>query len=104
RQQLTLAVGLIGPAVVAFLRHRMAAALERERALRERAEAANHELLTLRAELGRHAQELEPLATIGDLARLCAPLPLPSPAPAATSFPSPRPPAADTCASSGRSP
>jgi len=71
RQQFSVATGLIVPAIVAFLRTRLAGALERERALRERAEAANHELLTLRAELVRHAQELERLATIDDLTGLC---------------------------------
>jgi diguanylate cyclase (GGDEF)-like protein len=70
RQQLTVAIGLIAPAVVVFLRTRLAGALERERALRERAEAANHELRTLRAELVRHAQKLERLATIDDLTGL----------------------------------
>ena len=71
RQQLTVAIGLTAPAIVVFLRARLARALERERALRERAEAANHELRTLRAELVRHAKELERLATIDDLTGLC---------------------------------
>jgi K+-sensing histidine kinase KdpD len=62
RQQLTVAIGLFAPAIVVFLRTRLASALESERALRERAEAANHELRTLRAELVRHARKLERLA------------------------------------------
>jgi len=71
RQQMTVAIGLIAPAVVVFLRTRLAGALERERALRERAEAANHELRTLRAELVRYARQLERLATTDDLTGLC---------------------------------
>jgi diguanylate cyclase (GGDEF)-like protein len=71
RQRMTVVVGLIAPAIVVFVRTRLAAALERERAMRERAEAANQELLTLRAELVRHAQKLERLATIDDLTGLC---------------------------------
>jgi diguanylate cyclase (GGDEF)-like protein len=71
RQQMTVAIGLIAPAIVVFLRTRLAGALERERALRERAEAANHELRTLRAELVRYARQLERLATTDDLTGLC---------------------------------
>jgi diguanylate cyclase (GGDEF)-like protein len=59
------------PVLTVFIRNRIARRLENERTLRERAEAANRELLTLRAELVRHAQELERLATTDDLTGLC---------------------------------
>ena len=39
--------------------------------MRERAEAANRELLMLRTELVRHAEKLERLATTDDLTGLC---------------------------------
>jgi diguanylate cyclase (GGDEF)-like protein len=64
-------LGLIVPVLTGHLRNRTARRLEAERAMRERAEAANRELLTLRAELVRHAQELERLATTDDLTGLC---------------------------------
>ena len=70
RRQLLFTGGLILPVLVNYLRIRFARALEQERAMRERAEAANRELLSLRAELVRHAQKLERLATIDDLTGL----------------------------------
>jgi diguanylate cyclase (GGDEF)-like protein len=71
RLLLLVGCGLILPLVVSQLRNRSTRHLESERAMRERAEAANRELLTLRAELVRHAQELERLATLDDLTGLC---------------------------------
>jgi predicted signal transduction protein with EAL and GGDEF domain len=69
---LALAVlALIIPVLTIFIRNRIARRLESERTMRERAEAANRELLTLRAELVRHAQELGRLATTDDLTGLC---------------------------------
>jgi diguanylate cyclase (GGDEF)-like protein len=69
---LALAVlAVIIPVLTIFMRNRIARRLESERTMRERAEAANRELLTLRAELVRHAQELERLATTDDLTGLC---------------------------------
>jgi diguanylate cyclase (GGDEF)-like protein len=64
-------LALIVPVLVIPLRTRIARRLKNERTMRERAEAANRELLTLRAELVRHSQELERLATTDDLTGLC---------------------------------
>ena len=64
-------LGVIVPVLTGVMRNRTARRLEAERAMRERAEAANRELLVLRAELVRHAQELERLATTDDLTGLC---------------------------------
>jgi diguanylate cyclase (GGDEF)-like protein len=64
-------LALIVPILTVFLRNRATRRLEWERTLRERAEAANRELLSLRAELVRHAQQLERLATTDDLTGLC---------------------------------
>jgi diguanylate cyclase (GGDEF)-like protein len=64
-------LALIIPVLTVFMRNRIARRLDSERTMRERAEAANRELLTLRAELVRHAQELERLATTDDLTGLC---------------------------------
>jgi diguanylate cyclase (GGDEF)-like protein len=71
RLQATAVVVLIVPILTIVVRNRIAARLESERGMRERAEAANRELLVLRAELVRHAQELERLATTDDLTGLC---------------------------------
>lgn len=71
RMILVAALGMIVPVLTGHLRNRTARRLEAERAMRERAEAANRELLMLRAELVRHAQELERLATTDDLTGLC---------------------------------
>jgi diguanylate cyclase (GGDEF)-like protein len=71
RLQVVAALGLIVPILTIFMRNRIARRLESERTMRERAEAANRELLTLRAELVRHAQELERLAITDDLTGLC---------------------------------
>jgi len=71
RLQGMIVLALLLPFVVGYLRNRVARRLEAERAMRERAEAANRELLTLRAELVRHAKELERLATTDDLTGLC---------------------------------
>jgi diguanylate cyclase (GGDEF)-like protein len=71
RLPLIVALGLLLPFLIDHLQNRAARRLEMERALRERAESANRELLTLRAELVRHARELERLATIDDLTGLC---------------------------------
>jgi diguanylate cyclase (GGDEF)-like protein len=71
RLLLLVGFGLILPLLVCQLRNRTIRHLESERAMRERAEAANRELLTLRADLVRHAQELERLATTDDLTGLC---------------------------------
>jgi diguanylate cyclase (GGDEF)-like protein len=69
---MSLAVlALIIPVLTICLRNRIARRLANERTMRERAEATNRELLTLRAELVRHAQELERLATTDDLTGLC---------------------------------
>jgi diguanylate cyclase (GGDEF)-like protein len=71
RLQLMAVVVLIVPILTIYLRNRVRRGLDAERTMRERAEAANRELLTLRAELVRHAQELERLATTDDLTGLC---------------------------------
>jgi diguanylate cyclase (GGDEF)-like protein len=71
RVQATAVLVLIVPVLTILLRNRIARRLEDERGMRERAEAANRELLVLRAELVRHAQELERLATTDDLTGLC---------------------------------
>jgi diguanylate cyclase (GGDEF)-like protein len=71
RRQLVLLVGLTLPFLVSHLRGRAARRLARERTMRERAEAANRELLTLRTELMHYTQELERLATTDDLTGLC---------------------------------
>jgi len=71
RLQLVLLLALTLPPLIGYLRGRTLRRLEQERAKRERAEAANRELLTLRSELMRHAQELERLATTDDLTGLC---------------------------------
>jgi diguanylate cyclase (GGDEF)-like protein len=71
RVQAAAIVVLIVPVLTILLRNRIARRLEGERTLRERAEATNRELLTLRAELVRHAQQLERLATTDDLTGLC---------------------------------
>jgi diguanylate cyclase (GGDEF)-like protein len=71
RLQATAVLVLIVPVLTILLRNRIARRLEDERGMRERAEAANRELLVLRAELVRHAQELERLATTDDLTGLC---------------------------------
>jgi diguanylate cyclase (GGDEF)-like protein len=71
RLQGMVVLAVLLPFVAGYLRNRVARRLEAERAMRERAEAANRELLTLRAELVRHAQELERLATTDDLTGLC---------------------------------
>jgi diguanylate cyclase (GGDEF)-like protein len=70
RLQLLVGCGLLLPFVVSHLRNRSIQRLESERAMRERAEAANRELLALRVELVRHARDLERLATIDDLTGL----------------------------------
>jgi diguanylate cyclase (GGDEF)-like protein len=64
-------LALIVPVLTVYARNRIARRLANERTMRERAEAANRELLLLRAELMRHAQELERLATTDDLTGLC---------------------------------
>jgi diguanylate cyclase (GGDEF)-like protein len=71
RVQATAVLVLIIPVLTILLRNRIARRLEDERMLRQRAEAANRELLVLRAELVRHSQELERLATTDDLTGLC---------------------------------
>src|SRR5262249_16726187 len=71
RLHLLVASSLGLPLLVSLLRKHSSRHLELERAMRERAEAANRELLTLRAELERHAQQLERLATTDDLTGLC---------------------------------
>jgi diguanylate cyclase (GGDEF)-like protein len=71
RLQGMVVLALLLPFVAGYLRNRVVRRLEAERAMRERAEAANRELLTLRAELVRHAKELERLATTDDLTGLC---------------------------------
>jgi diguanylate cyclase (GGDEF)-like protein len=71
RLQLVLLFALTLPFLVGHLRNRAARRLDRERTMRERAEAANRELLILRAELMHHTQELERLATTDDLTGLC---------------------------------
>src|SRR5262245_61158732 len=71
RLQLLVGAALGLPLLVSLLRHRSSRHLETERTMRERAEAANRELLILRSELERHAQELERLATTDDLTGLC---------------------------------
>src|SRR5262245_39277190 len=65
-----LAFGLAVPVLVTRSQARARERLEHERATRERVEAANRELLVLRADLVRHAQELERLATTDDLTGL----------------------------------
>jgi diguanylate cyclase (GGDEF)-like protein len=64
------AFGLAVPALVTRSQARARQRLAHERASRERVEAANRELLVLRADLERHAQELERLATTDDLTGL----------------------------------
>lgn len=71
RVTLIAVLGLILPILTVHLRNRTARRIEDERTMREHAEAANRELLMLRAELVRHAQELERLATTDDLTGLC---------------------------------
>jgi diguanylate cyclase (GGDEF)-like protein len=70
RLPLIVVLGLILPFLINHLQNRAARRLESERALRERAESANRELLLLRSELVRHTQELERLATTDDLTGL----------------------------------
>ena len=71
RLQLIAAFALVVPFLTSFLRNRSARRLEWERTMRERAEAANRELLMLRTELVHHAAKLERLATTDDLTGLC---------------------------------
>jgi diguanylate cyclase (GGDEF)-like protein len=71
RLQLLVFASLTLPFLISYLRRRTSRHLDMERTMRERAEAANRELLTLRAELERHAHELERLATTDDLTGLC---------------------------------
>jgi diguanylate cyclase (GGDEF)-like protein len=70
RVPLIVALGLLLPFLINHLQNRAARRFESERALRERAESANQELLLLRTELVRHTQELERLATTDDLTGL----------------------------------
>jgi diguanylate cyclase (GGDEF)-like protein len=64
-------LALIVPILTVNWRKHSVRRLASERGMRERAEAANRELLALRAQLVRHAQELERLATTDDLTGLC---------------------------------
>jgi diguanylate cyclase (GGDEF)-like protein len=65
------ALALALPILVSRSQARAAERLGHERATRQRVEAANRELLILRADLVRHAEELERLATTDDLTGLC---------------------------------
>jgi len=70
RLVLLAAFALALPILVSRSQARAAERLGHERATRERVEAANRELLILRADLVRHAEELERLATTDDLTGL----------------------------------
>jgi diguanylate cyclase (GGDEF)-like protein len=70
RLALLAAFALALPILVSRSQARAAERLGHERATRQRVEAANRELLILRADLVRHAEELERLATTDDLTGL----------------------------------